>query len=147
MSGQDGRVKQLAELLSDLDRTFRDDFKRSNGVPCNLTLAQYQVISMIANKEPCSQKDIAERLNVTGPTVVRIIDALEKKELVRRARHTADRRIVLVSLTKQGEQAQIDCAEMHEGNLSALIDRLPTNTVDALLGNLSALLSAAHPTS
>ncbi len=145
MSEDGVKVKRLAELLTELDRTFRDDFKRSSGVPCNLTVAQYQVISMIAVKGDSSQKDIATNLGVTGPTVVRIIDALEKKELVYRTRDKEDRRIVLISLTDRGARAQIDCAEMHEGKLAAMVARLPANTTDALLVNLSALLTAAKP--
>ena len=144
--GWDGlKVKRLAELLTELDRTFRDDFKRSSGVPCNLTVAQYQVISMIAARGDASQKRISENLGVTGPTVVRIIDALEKKELVYRTRDKDDRRIVLISLTDKGRNAQIDCAEMHEGKLATMVARLPINTTDTLLDNLSALLKAAKP--
>lgn len=146
VDGLDGlKVKRLAELLTELDRTFRDDFKRSSGVPCNLTVAQYQVISMIVADGDASQKRISENLGVTGPTVVRIIDALEKKELVYRTRDKEDRRIVLISLTDKGRQAQFDCAEMHEGKLATMVARLPTNTTDTLLDNLSALLKAAKP--
>jgi DNA-binding MarR family transcriptional regulator len=146
VDGLDGlKVKRLAELLTELDRTFRDDFKRSSGVPCNLTVAQYQVISMIVADGDASQKRISENLGVTGPTVVRIIDALEKKELVYRTRDKEDRRIVLISLTDKGRRAQFDCAEMHEGKLATMVARLPTNTTDTLLDNLSALLKAAKP--
>ena len=139
------KIKRLAELLTQLDRTFRDDFKRSSGVPCNLTVAQYQVITMIAARGDSSQKDIATNLGVTGPTVVRIIDALEKKELVYRTRDKEDRRIVLISLTEKGRGAQVDCAEMHEGRLATVVARLPTTTTDTLLDNLAALLGAAKP--
>lgn len=145
MSVDVSKVKRLAELLTELDRMIRDDFKRSSGVPCNLTVAQYQVISMIATRGDSSQKDIAKTLGVTGPTVVRIIDALEKKSLVYRTRDKDDRRIVLISLTDEGTQAQLDCAEMHEGKLASMMARLPTNTTDALLANLTALLNAAKP--
>ena len=57
MDGHQGSTaKQLAGLLAGLDRTFRDEFKRSNGIPHHLTLAQYQVISLIAEAGQCSQK-------------------------------------------------------------------------------------------
>ena len=141
MEGYDrSRVKRLAEILAKLDREFREDFKRSNGVPDNLTLAQYQVISIIADKGDRSQKSIAEDLGVTGPTVVRIIDALEQKSLVRRTRDVQDRRIVLVSLTPKGVDTQQECASLHERRLSSMIERLPAAATDALLVSLSALL-------
>ncbi len=145
MDGQPGssKEKQLAALLASLDRVFRDDFKRSNGMPCGLTLAQYQVITMVLGRERCSQKQIADHLGVTGPTVVRIIDALEKKELVRRTRNGQDRRIVLVSLTDKGVEVQQECAALHEQQLAATINRLPAKKADELLVNLSDLLEAA----
>lgn len=147
MDGMDGqhlsRGKQLATLLAGLDRTFRGDFKRSGKIPDNLTLAQFQVISMVADSGKCSQKTIAENLGVTGPTVVRIIDALERKSLVFRTRDARDRRIVLVALTEHGVEVQHSCAAMQEQRLSSMMDQLPTTTADAILGNLSALLSVS----
>lgn len=144
MNGHEvSKGKQLATLLAGLDRTFRGDFKRSKQIPHNLTLAQYQVISMVAERGQCAQKEIAENLGVTGPTVVRIIDALERKELVHRTRHERDRRIVLVALTDRGVEVQRSCEAMQEQRLASMIERLPSTTADALLVNLSDLLSVA----
>jgi len=141
MEGQDpGQVKRLAELLTKLHREFRDDFKRSNGVPYDLTLAQYQVLTFITDKGVQSQKQIAFDLGVTGPTVVRIVDALEHKELVRRTRDSDDRRVVLVSLTEKGVSAQRDCAVLHEESIATMIERLPAPAVDVFLVQLAALL-------
>jgi DNA-binding MarR family transcriptional regulator len=141
---QGSRAKQLAGLLAGLDRTFRDEFKRSNGIPHHLTLAQFQVISLIAETGQCSQKAIAAYLGVTGPTVVRIIDALERKGLVVRTRDERDRRIVLVALTDRGTAVQHDCEAIHEQRLASVIERLPSEDAEGLLGSLSALLSAAQ---
>ena len=147
MNGQEAATaRQLARLLAGLDQAFREDFKRSNGIPHHLTLAQYQVISMVAEHGRCSQKAIATNLRVTGPTVVRIIDALEaKKGLVYRARHESDRRMVMVYLTEKGLQVQRESAAMHEQRLATVIGRLPSSTVDTLLNSLAALLTAARP--
>ena|SRR5947209_1984733 len=145
MDGHQGAAaKQLAGLLAGLDRTFRDEFKRSNGIPQHLTLAQYQVISLIAGGGRCSQKAIAMHLGVTGPTVVRIIDALERKGLVSRMRDEKDRRIVLVVLTDEGAQVQRDCEALHEQRLASVIERLPAADAEGLLSALAALLSAAR---
>lgn len=145
---KEARVQRLADLLAELDRLFRDGFKRSNGVPCDLTLAQYEVVTMVRGSDmqgrKCSQKTIAENLNVTGPTVVRIIDALEKKGLVMRTRDEVDRRVVLVSLTAKGGQAQHDCTTMHEHRLNLVMERLPATTTDVILGHLSELVTAAR---
>lgn len=146
MDGQQGdRARELAALLAGVDQTFREDFKRSNGIPHHLTLAQYQVISLVAERGRCSQKTIADKLRVTGPTVVRIIDALERKNLVYRTRDERDRRIVLVALTEAGTEVQRECAAVHEQRLATVMARLPSSTAESLLQALSALLSAARP--
>lgn len=138
----ESKEKQLAGLLAGLDRIFREDFKRRNGMPVDLTLAQYQVISLAHEAGRCSQTQLAAHLGVTGPTVVRIVDALEKKELARRARDGKDRRVVWISLTEKGVAAQQDSSRMLERRLGETISRLPANTADALLANLGELLRA-----
>jgi len=47
--------------------------------------------------------DLAERLQVQHHSAVELIDRLEERELIRRARGLDDRREVYVSLTPQGE--------------------------------------------
>ena len=138
----ESKEKQLAGLLAGLDRIFREDFKRRNGMPVDLTLAQYQVISLAHEHGKCSQTQLATHLGVTGPTVVRIVDALEKKELARRTRDGKDRRVVWVSLTEKGVAAQEESARLLEQRLAQTIDRLPPATTDTLLANLSELLRA-----
>jgi DNA-binding MarR family transcriptional regulator len=76
--------------------------------------------------------------------VVRIVDALERKGLVVRTRDEKDRRIVLVALTDQGTEVQHDCEAVHEQRLASVIERLPSEDAEGLLGSLSALLSAAR---
>lgn len=143
MDGQPGsKEKRLAELLAGLDRIFREDFKRRNGMPVDLTLAQYQVISLAHERGQCSQTELAGHLGVTGPTVVRIVDALEKKGLARRTRDGKDRRVVWVSLTEKGVDAQEESARLLEQRLARTIDRMPSATTDMLLANLSELLRA-----
>ncbi len=47
--------------------------------------------------------DLAERLQIHHHSAVELIDRLEERELIRRARGVDDRREVYVSLTPQGE--------------------------------------------
>ncbi|MGE4265262.1 MAG: MarR family transcriptional regulator [Desulfovibrio sp.] len=46
-----------------------------------------------------SQKDIAQSVGVEGPTMVRVLDGLERIDLVRRVGHEGDRRVKFVRLT------------------------------------------------
>lgn len=49
------------------------------------------------------QKDLAESLGIKGPSLVRLLDALLAKGLVRRIEDDADRRAKLLFLTPEGQ--------------------------------------------
>lgn len=57
-----------------------------------------------------AQLDLADRANVTGPTLVKQIDQLEAAGLVARREHPGDRRIKRVCLTAEGQAkfAEVD---------------------------------------
>jgi DNA-binding MarR family transcriptional regulator len=67
-----------------------------------ITYTQYLVLLVLWEVESCSIKNIAKTLKLDSPTITPIVQKLEKLGLVRRARSTADERVVLVSLTKAG---------------------------------------------
>jgi DNA-binding MarR family transcriptional regulator len=55
--------------------------------------------------EPLPPSVISERLLVTRATVTSLVDSLERRGLVRRGPHPADRRMLLVELTAEGGAA------------------------------------------
>ena len=75
------RLKEhgLSHSLSHILRILRG--QRGNGLSCT---------------------EISERMVTRDPDVTRLIDRLEKAELVRRERSTTDRRVVLTSITEAG---------------------------------------------
>ena len=50
------------------------------------------------------QKDLAESVGITGPSLVRLIDTLLEKNLITRSEDSDDRRAKRLSLTLAGEQ-------------------------------------------
>jgi DNA-binding MarR family transcriptional regulator len=52
--------------------------------------------------EPLPPSVVSERLLVTRATVTSLVDSLERRGLVRRGPHPADRRMLLVQLTPEG---------------------------------------------
>ena len=57
-----------------------------------VTVGQWKVMVMLVNQDGLSQKEIAERLGLEGPTLIPIIDKMEKDELVVRKIDPYDRR-------------------------------------------------------
>ena len=57
-----------------------------------VTVGQWKVLVMLVDEDGLTQKDIAERLGLEGPTLIPIIDKMEKDDLVIRRVDSLDRR-------------------------------------------------------
>ena len=65
--------------------------------------AGWMTIAMIAKSgEPMSQRALADLVGVEGPSMVSMLDRLEREGLVTRAPSPIDRRVKLVHLTEAG---------------------------------------------
>jgi MarR family transcriptional regulator for hemolysin len=70
-----------------------------------LTMPQFVLLFKISEeKEEVTLKDMAEKLGKDKSAILRMIDLLEKKELVRRAVDQNDRRKNQLLVTKKGER-------------------------------------------
>ena len=70
--------------------------------PLGLTQAKWLILLYLSkNGGAMPQKDIAECIGAEGPTVVRVLDGLERMELILRQGEPADRRAKTVRLTPQ----------------------------------------------
>lgn len=68
-----------------------------------LTASQFSTLKVLHLRGAIPQKDIATYLLKTGGNVTVVVDNLERMGLVQRVRDTSDRRLVLVSLTDEGD--------------------------------------------
>ncbi|MBO9601943.1 MAG: MarR family transcriptional regulator [Novosphingobium sp.] len=74
--------------------------------PLNQSAARMEALAAIINSPPMSaQVDIAKRLRIEGPTLTRMLDALEADGLVQRLPDPADRRTKQLKVTAKGEDA------------------------------------------
>jgi DNA-binding MarR family transcriptional regulator len=60
---------------------------------------------LVEEHGPATQRDLAERLQVTPRTVTALVDGLESTGFVTREADPADRRVALVTMTEQGKTA------------------------------------------
>ncbi|QDT10876.1 MarR family winged helix-turn-helix transcriptional regulator [Planctomycetes bacterium K23_9] len=79
-----------------LSRLFREH---------GLTLSRFNVLrSLIVADRTLTCGEIGERMIQVVPAITSLVDKLEKQGLVERNRSTEDRRVVYVSITKQGKK-------------------------------------------
>lgn len=75
-----------------------------------------------------SQQELCKRTFRDKPSITRLVDNLEKLQLVRRVASDSDRRINLVFLTRQGQKIENQSMELAEQTLNeALTGISPEN--------------------
>ncbi len=72
--------------------------------PFGLPTGSLTVIALISANPGSSQSELAHWAGITGPSLVGIIDDLEKRGIVTRERSSKDRRRNMLVLTAEGEQ-------------------------------------------
>ncbi len=68
-----------------------------------LSLTQYNVLRILRGTPeglPCGE--IGNRMITRDPDVTRLLDRLERRKLIQRARHSEDRRTVMAQITREG---------------------------------------------
>jgi MarR family transcriptional regulator, transcriptional regulator for hemolysin len=81
-----------------LIHTFEQELRNKFGI----TFGQWKIIIILANNnDGLSQKEIADKLGLEGPTIIPIIDKLEKDGFVKRMADKNDRRNNRIFLTKK----------------------------------------------
>ena len=68
-----------------------------------LTISQFGVLDTIYHLGPQPQCDLGKGIFRSSGNITKVVDNLEKKELVRRVRKKEDRRYYLVNLTPKGK--------------------------------------------
>jgi DNA-binding MarR family transcriptional regulator len=96
-------IKEIAVYVNILNSRIKKCFidrLQQNGI--NVTPEQYLVLDILWEKQSISQQNIADLIQKDKNSVTKIIDSLEKKNLVNRVVDQKDRRINKIELTQEG---------------------------------------------
>lgn len=96
-------IKEIAVYVNILNSRIKKCFidrLQKNGI--NVTPEQYLVLDILWEKQSLSQQNIADIIQKDKNSVTKIIDSLEKKNLVNRVVDKKDRRINKIELTQEG---------------------------------------------
>lgn len=83
----------------------------------------FGALAALSSVQPCSQQRLAQRLGVTPPVIVLIVDDLESDGLISRTRRLGDRRAYDLMITAEG-QLRLDRAHAKLGELQDELSRL-----------------------
>jgi DNA-binding MarR family transcriptional regulator len=107
---------------------FAQAVRRARGAPAadgGLTLSQYGLLEGLISRPDSRVQELADEAGITPSTATRILDALERRGVVRRARSLEDRRAVTVSLTDLGHHLLHGQQDWLRGRQRAFFESLP----------------------
>ena len=108
-----------------------------------VTLTQYRTLVVLASRGPQSLADLAEAVDVTPPTATRMCDRLIKKGLIIRRHDRGDRRLVRLTLAKEGHELVDAVTKRRRVEISRLLEAIPSEQQAALVDSLQRLTAAA----
>lgn len=100
-----------------------------------ITIEQWSVLYHLWKEDGLSQQELCNRTFRDKPSITRLIDNLEKQDLVKRVASPTDRRINLVQLTetaKDLQQITIDLANQTMTEALTGVDKKDIDTVKAV---------------
>jgi DNA-binding MarR family transcriptional regulator len=96
-----GPVRRLRFTILGLQRSGQRALSESLR-PAGITPAQAEILSIVAEREPMTLRDLGQLLVCEAGSPSRAVDLLVSRGLVERALHHDDRRAVLLRLTPEG---------------------------------------------
>jgi len=112
-----------------------------------ITGPQLITLLTVENYEPVTATAIAGHIHLSPSTVIGILDRLETKGLIRRARDPRDRRLVQVSLTELGKVLAKSAPSPLQNTLAEAMGKLPETelvTIAEALERIVSLMQIQH---
>src|ERR1700722_20854837 len=104
--------------------------KKFNNATLNLTIEQWSVLYHLWKEDGMSQQELCNATFRDKPSITRLVDNLEKLQLVKRVASENDRRINRIHLTKQALKLQEQTMELAEETLNDALIGVPANQIN-----------------
>ena len=120
---------------------FRELFARYD-----LTDQQWRVLRVLWASEKVTSAELSKRTLLPGPSLVGIIDRLEKRDLVTRVRSVVDRRVVYVLATAKGRALNLEVSphvDAINARVSGAVSEEEWQAMEHTLARISTHVTAA----
>jgi MarR family 2-MHQ and catechol resistance regulon transcriptional repressor len=130
------------DALSDLIRVYQ--FRDRDRICCqDISVTQYYALESLARHGPLTLNELASQLYLDKSTVSRVVNAIERKKLLRRQPHDEDRRAVLLAVSDAGRQLYDCIRDDIEEREKRLIADFDPEVRAAMIGLIGRLAEAA----
>lgn len=114
-----------------------------NGACCaDLSLAEFRALQTTATTPNCSVQHIGKILDFTKSGATRIVNRLEKQQLVTKVRSTEDARVCCVTPTADGLSLLQDAMQCTNNRLEQALSKLTQSEQKTISSALNLLASA-----
>ena len=110
-----------------LARRLQRNFKQAG---LEITIEQWSVLYHLWKEDGLSQQELCNRSFRDKPSITRLVDNLEKANLVKRVASEHDRRINLIFLTKQAQKLQEETMALADETLNEALIGVPSDRID-----------------
>lgn len=124
--------ERLFDEMSAFNRRLRSLFDmrtREKG----LTLARARALFALSRRGHLSQKDLAQELEIETPTLVRVLDGMERQKLIERRAGDADRRIKEIHVTAEGKVAGREVQALAHDLRARLVENISPQDLEVAL--------------
>ena len=104
--------------------------KKLNASGLNLTIEQWSVLYHLWKEDGKSQQELCNATFRDKPSITRLVDNLEKLNLVKRVASENDRRINRIYLTRQAQKLQEETMELAEETLNEALTAVPAEQIE-----------------
>lgn len=125
--------EQLFDEMSAFNRKLRaffDAVVRERG----LTLARARTLFALARRGQLTQKELADELEIETPTLVRVLDGMEKQRLIERRPDETDRRAKQIFMTEEGRATFSEVDALAKGLRADIADDISSEEIVQALG-------------
>jgi DNA-binding MarR family transcriptional regulator len=129
-------AKMILDIVPPLMRYVKNEMRVL--AKSELTVTQFRVLARLS-RSAAANRELAEWIGVSAPTMTRMIDALLHKELVTRIQQSEDRRQIEMKLTAKGQTTFDQIKEAVQRKLAEKIRDLPNDKRKSIADGLGAL--------
>jgi DNA-binding MarR family transcriptional regulator len=104
--------------------------KKFNQAGLNLTIEQWSVLYHLWKEDGRSQQELCSATFRDKPSITRLVDNLEKLQLVKRVASESDRRINRIHLTKQAQKLEQQTMALAEETLNDALGGVPPDQIN-----------------
>ncbi len=112
--------------------------------PCGkpLSVAEAHALLELSRHGPLAQRDLADWLRLEKSTVSRLVVQLEQRGWLARTRGETDKRVLLLSLTLDGQRIATELAQARRARFARLLEAIPEERRTAVTHALATLVEA-----